>query len=94
MLAGFDDLYDARRRPGPITEAGMLEPRPAQILRIGRSWQSTLAIEATRRIDEIFAIEREINGSVAEQRVALRHNRIRPLVGELEGWMRAERARK
>jgi transposase len=30
---------------------------------------------------------------VAEQRVALRHNRIRPLVGELEGWMRAERAR-
>jgi hypothetical protein len=47
MLAGFEDLYDARRRPGPITEAGVLEPRPAQILRIGRSWQSTLAIEAT-----------------------------------------------
>jgi hypothetical protein len=46
-----------------------------------------------RRIDEVFAIEREINGIAAEQRLAVRKERIRPLVGELEGWMRAERAR-
>src|SRR5439155_18191869 len=45
------------------------------------------------RIDEVFAIEREINGIAAEQRRAVREERIRPLIGELEGWMRTERAR-
>ena len=55
--------------------------------------KSPLALEAVRRIDEVFAIEREINGIAAEQRLAVREERIRPLIGELEGWMRTERAR-
>jgi len=46
-----------------------------------------------RRIDAIFAIEREINGATTEQRLALRQERVKPLVSELEGWIRAERAR-
>ena len=55
--------------------------------------KSPLAVGAVRRIDEAFAIEREINGIAAEQRLVLREERIRPLIGELEGWMRTERAR-
>jgi transposase len=55
--------------------------------------KSPLAIEATRRIDEIFAIERQINGIAAEQRLAARQHQIRPLVGQFETWMRSERAR-
>ena len=55
--------------------------------------KSPLALEAVRRIDEVFAIEREINGVAAEQRRAVREERIRPLIGALEGWMRSERAR-
>ena len=55
--------------------------------------KSPLAVEAVRRIDEVFAIEREINGVAAEQRLAVRAQRIRQLVGELEEWMRTERAR-
>jgi transposase len=46
-----------------------------------------------RRIDPIFAIEREINGLSAEQREAVRKTRIAPLVTELETWMRDQRAR-
>jgi hypothetical protein len=46
-----------------------------------------------RRIDAIVAIDREINGATAEQRFAIRKERVKPLVGELEEWMRAERAR-
>ena len=46
-----------------------------------------------RRIDAIFAIEREINGATVEQRLAIRQERVKPLVGEFEGWMRGERAR-
>ena len=55
--------------------------------------KSPLAVEAVRRIDEVFAIERQINGIAAAQRLALRAERIRPLIGELERWMRTERAR-
>ena len=46
-----------------------------------------------RRIDAIFAIEREINGATADQRLAFRNEWVEPLVSELEAWMRAERAR-
>ena len=42
--AGFGDLYDAKRKPGPDHRGGLLEPWPAQILRAGRSAQG-----ATRR---------------------------------------------
>jgi Transposase IS66 family len=55
--------------------------------------QMPLAIEAVRRIDEIFAVEREINGVGSEQRHAVRQERIKPLVAALEGWIRTERAR-
>ena len=55
--------------------------------------KAPLAIEAVRRIDAIFAIEREINGATAEQRLASRNERVKPLVSELEAWKRAERAR-
>jgi hypothetical protein len=55
--------------------------------------KAPLAIEAVRRIDAIFAMEREINGATAEHRLAFRNERVTPLVSELEAWMRAERAR-
>jgi transposase len=44
-------------------------------------------------IDAIFAIEREINGLAAAQRLAARQKRITPLVDELKAWMLTERAR-
>jgi hypothetical protein len=37
-----------------------------------------------RRIDAIFAIEREINNAAAGQQFAVRHERLKPLVSELE----------
>ena len=53
---------------------------------------SPLALEAVRRIDAIFDIERTINGETAERRLAVRRERSAPLVAELEDWMRTERA--
>jgi transposase len=52
-----------------------------------------IAIEAVRRIDALFAIEREINGCSAEQRLAARDEQSRPLILDLESWLRAQRAR-
>ncbi len=50
-------------------------------------------MEAVRRIDLIFEAERAINGMTADKRVAARRSHVAPLVVDLEGWMRAERAR-
>ena len=55
--------------------------------------RAPIAAEAVRRIDRLFAIERDINGAVPEQRLLVRQQRIKTIVAELESWMRGERAR-
>ena len=50
--------------------------------------KAPLAIEAVRRIDAIFAVERNINGLDAAQRHAIRRVRV-----ALEAWMRTERSK-
>ena len=40
----------------------------------------------------MFAIEREINGASAEQRLAVRNERSRPLMDDLEAWLRAQQS--
>ena len=37
-----------------------------------------------------LTIEREINGRPIEQRLALRRERVAPLVADLEAWMRTK----
>ena len=91
--AGFGDLYDAQRRPGPITEAACWSHARRKFFELADLHKAPLAVEAVRRIDAIFTIEREINSTTAEQRLAIRKERVRPLVGELEEWMRTQRAR-
>ncbi|MFI5014544.1 MAG: transposase, partial [Hyphomicrobiales bacterium] len=54
---------------------------------------SPLALEAVKRIDEIFDAERAINGRTPQQRLAVRRERIAPLVHDLETWMREHRAK-
>ncbi len=44
-------------------------------------------------MDELFAIEREINSRPAAKRLAVRSQRSAPIVAAMEDWMRAERAR-
>lgn len=50
-----------------------------------------LALEALRRIDAVIAVERDINGVTAEQRLAVRAERSAPLVADLHRWLREER---
>jgi hypothetical protein len=91
--AGFGDLYDGKRKPSPITEAACWSHGRRHFFELADLRKAPLAVEAVRRIDQIFAIEREINGHSAAERVAARQERIAPLVSELEKWMRTERTR-
>jgi transposase len=91
--AGFGDLYEGRRRPGPITEAACWSHSRRKFFELADLRKAPLATEAVRRIDELFAIEREINGMPAGDRLAARQRESRPIVADLENWMRTERPR-
>ncbi len=91
--AGFNDLYHEARRPAPIIEAACWAHGRRKLFVLADLAKAPLAIEAVRRIDAIFDVEREINGLSAAQRHSIRQVRVAPLVTSLEQWMRAERGR-
>jgi transposase len=91
--AGFGELYDGRRSPGPITEAACWAHGRRKFFVMADLKQAPLATEAVRRIDAIFAIERQINGAAVDDRRATRQKCVAPLVADLEAWMRTERTR-
>jgi len=102
---GYTKLYEATRKPGPIVEAAcwVHARRPFFILADvaanarrkaqGRTASviSPLALEAIRRIDALFDIERRVNGESAERRRQVRQEASVPLVTDLERWLREER---
>ena len=101
--AGYNRLYDHGRSPGPVTAAfcwahGRRRFYELADIAAGKRRGkrappiSPLALEAVKRIDVLFDIEREINGETAERRLAVRRERSAPLVAELEDWIRTERA--
>ncbi len=91
--AGFNELYDLSRKPGPISEAACWSHARRKFFVLADVAKAPLALEAVRRIDAIFDVERNLNGLPVEQRLALRKQHVAPLVGELETWMRRERAK-
>jgi transposase len=102
---GYNKLYEADRKPAPIVEAAcwVHARRPFFVLADiaanarrkaqGRTTSviSPLAVEAVRRIDALFDIERTINGKSAERRRQVRQELSAPLVADLERWLREER---
>jgi hypothetical protein len=100
--AGFNRLYQADRKPGPITEASCWAHGRRKFFELADvaakargklAVIAPLAFEAVKRIDAIFDIEREINGHSIDERLAARRARVVPLVAELETWMRGQYAK-
>ena len=91
--AGFNRLYGAGRKPGPITEAACWSHARRNFFDLARISKAPIAIEAVERIDALFAMEREINGRTAQERLGTRNERSRPLVTALETWLREQRAK-
>jgi transposase len=60
--AGFNGLYVAGRKPGPIIEAACWAHGRRKLYELADLQKAPIAIEAVKRIDALFAIEREING--------------------------------
>jgi len=102
--SGFNALYDAARKPAPITPALCWSHARRQFFELadiaknarrGRSAAaiSPIALEAVKRIDALFDIERDINGLAADERLAVRQEKSAPLLADLETWLREARAK-
>ena len=104
IYAGYNPLYVAGRSPGPVTEAACWSHSRRKFFELAdiaaRKWRgkdpppvSPLALEAVKRIDVLFDIERGINGESAQHRRAVRQELSAPVLAELKEWMRAERVK-
>ena len=102
--SGYGSLYAADRNPGPIIQALCWSHARRKFFELadiaknarrgkGAAAISPMALEAVKRIDALFAIERAINGRSAAERLRIRQEQSVPLLADLEGWMRTERAR-
>jgi transposase len=86
--SGFGRLYKDGRPAGAMSEAACWAHGRRNFFKLADINKAPLAVEAVRRIDEIFAVEREINGLSQSRRLEVRAERSKPLVTALEAWMR------
>jgi transposase len=101
--SGFNGLFDAERKEVPATpafcwsharrgfyELADIEKNAREYKRKGKPI-SPIALEAVQRIDALFDIERAINGKTAAERQAVRQASSKPLLDDLEQWLRDQR---
>lgn len=99
---GYQALYAQDRKPGPIIEAAcwahgrrkfFVLADLASKRRDARVQIAPIALDAVKKIDAIFDIERDINGLPANVRRDVRQEQSKPLVEALHEWMKKERGR-
>lgn len=101
---GYNPLFKVDRDPAPLRQARcwahsrrkffVLADIAANAKRGSKAAPiSPMALEAVKRIDALFDIEREINGLAAEQRLERRRQHSLPLAEELHDWLQIERAK-
>src|SRR6478736_2841921 len=99
---GFNPLFDPAKKQIPITAAfcfAHARRKFFELVDVARNPRRghnarpapPIALEAVRRIDALFAIERDINGRSAAERLAVRQEKSKPLLDAMEAWLRRER---
>jgi hypothetical protein len=99
---GFEPLFDPQKKVLPITPAfcfaharrGFFELADIEKnARDGKKGKpvSPIALEAVRRLDALFEIERAINGRGADERRAVRQEKSKPLLEDMHAWLLRER---
>jgi transposase len=107
VYGGYGKLYEPGRTPGPILEAAcwaharrkffVLADVASSARRLAQGKApavlSPICLDAVQRIDALFDIERDINGSSAEERRMTRQALSAPLVADLHQWLGEQRTR-
>ena len=81
--AGFEQIYET----GRIQEAACWAHVRRKFYDLHVAHKSPVAVEALRRIGELYAVENDINGRSPEERREVRNARSRPLLESLKQWL-------
>jgi transposase len=90
--AGFDQLYNEADAQHPIKEAACWAHVRRKFYDIHAATASPLALEALKRIGELYVIEEGARGQPPTVRRELRQSRASPKLTELHAWLIATRA--
>ena len=104
---GYNELYAAGRQPGSVLEAGCFAHARRKFFELadveGAARKKSrgertgmvypIALEAVQKLDDLFAIERSINGRSPAERFAARREFGAPLMEDLHGWLEAQLAK-
>ncbi len=104
---GYNELYATGRQPGPVLEAGCFAHARRKFFELAdvegaarkksRGARATtifpIALEAVKRLDALFEIERTINGCSPAERLAARREHSAPLMDDLHSWLQAQLAK-
>ncbi|MEJ2117680.1 MAG: IS66 family transposase, partial [Alphaproteobacteria bacterium] len=102
-FSGYNSLYDPERTDGVVTSAlcwAHARRKFFELADIAANARrgkkapaiSPIALEAVKRIDAVFDIERSVNGLPASERLRVRQEQSAPLVADLKTWLTEERA--
>jgi transposase len=104
---GYSELYRDGREPSPVLEAGCFAHARRKFFELAdvegaarkksrgeRTGQIyPIALEAVRRLDALFDIERGVSGLPSQERLAARQEHSAPLMADLHAWLHAQLAR-
>jgi hypothetical protein len=82
--------YNALYQDGRITEAACMAHARRKIHDVHVRTPTGITTEALKRIGELYAIEAEIRGSPAEERLAVRKAQTVPLMQSLYDWIQVQ----
>jgi transposase len=91
---GYDALTQPRgNRPPQVIHVACMAHVRRKLFEVFEATRSPIAETALQRIAALYAIEAEINGKPAEQRLAERQARSKPLLDALHAWLLTQRRR-
>ena len=84
--AGFEPLADK----GNVVLAACWSHTRRKFYEVAQATNAPIAVEALRRIGELYAVEADVHGQSPAQRLAARRRRSKPIVDALRAWLEAQ----
>ena len=93
-FAGYNALYRTTgNQPPRVLNVACMAHARRKIFDVFEKTRSPIAEEALRRIQDLYAIEADINGRPPDERRAARQQRSKPLLDAFHPWLREQRRR-
>ena len=84
--AGFNGLFGIDK----ATEVACMAHVRRKFVDVHQSTGGAIAEEAIRRIADLYAVEKEVRGQPPDKRTALRQERSKPILDDLEAWLSSQ----